>query len=98
MVHDAAVALGRDFPVDEQFEAAILPIGNDVATAARSDKMAVQDFPAAGQGLHLVATPAVGVFAIKEEFEAGSLLRVGEGIDRAILCPQETCTKKQSQE
>ena len=59
--------LGEVFPVDKQFEVAILSIGNDVAAATRANEKAVHHLPAAGQGLHLVATPAVKGFCHQRE-------------------------------
>src|ERR1700677_2287828 len=93
-IFDAAVRAGRDLEIRHQLEAGITLARDDVAAGAGFLAVARLDGAHAvlertvpgGEVIRFRAAPAVGGFAVPEEFPAVVLLLVGEGVWRRLVC------------
>src|SRR6476646_4008604 len=66
MIEDARVSAGAELPVERELEVAELVPGDEVADGSGLRQHAVDDVPAGGQCLGLVAAPGVGVGTVEE--------------------------------
>src|SRR5262245_43310647 len=91
MVQHATVAIRKNFPFQHQIEVFKVFGRHDVVTATRaeatctsadSDQRVVDHLPARGHSIFLVATPAFGGLAIKEQPPASLLFCVRERIGK----------------
>src|SRR5690606_7771372 len=81
---DAAVAAGRDHPLEGELEVLELVHGDDVATRADPGERAIHDLPALGHALLPVAAPTGRGLAVEEQAPACRLLLGREGVRRRL--------------